>query len=71
MMKTTIEITGETCWQFEENTKQVLAVLGYEPKRDAEQGAFHADLASAMYEAGLDPQAMVQEFRTKKFAKAA
>lgn len=60
MIRTVIEVSGETQWEFEGKLKTTLSALGY-AKRDEGEISFYHHLAEALREINIDPHKLVEE----------
>lgn len=65
MIRTVIEVQAETQWEFEVRLTSALANLGFEPKPSGESVLFRADLCAALQARGIEPHALVEEYRSK------
>jgi len=69
MIRTLIEVTADTQWDYEKQLTATLDKLGYEPKRSLEQEHYMIDLHQVLRERDLDPHKLVEEYRAKLFSE--
>jgi len=70
MIRTLIEVTGETEWEHKQQLEATLDKLGYQPKDTADHIRFMGDLWQEMQERGLRPQELAEAQRKKREARA-
>lgn len=63
MIKTMIEVTGETEWEHAKQLDATLAKLGFEPRASKEAESWRRDLFDALIGRGLTPNDLVDEIR--------
>lgn len=63
MIRTVIEVQGESEREFDSRLTAALDRIGFEPKRSASDGAYMAMLHAALKRKGLDPQKLVEEYK--------
>ena len=66
MIRTLIEVSSGTEWDFRRQLETTLDKFGFGPKRTAEEQDFYRDLEQALSDRGLNAVELVEEIQKKK-----
>jgi hypothetical protein len=65
MIRTLIEVTGETSWDYQRDLASALDKLGFQPKDDADHVRFMSDLWKALDSRGWVAADLVENYRAQ------